>query len=267
MIKTQLYKINSVNDILLILFVFSVVVIVLLYVYNTIYELIINKGIRENIRKEGCIIRSAINYDASAEIDDGSCEYSRYITCNSNGQPNEDGYCICDPGYGGIDCNTYNGFDNIIILTNEVIFYGEEYIVNTVSLKLNRDTYLLPCIITINDLTLDEIYINYDNLNIPPLLGDTNPNNIYNTYFSVGDYIPDITIPSIEQINWPNPNRFIWGKYRYSITEEPIKIFQLTLKKNTNKTENIIFKYANDRFIDYIQYIFSITNGSLVINP
>tara|TARA_B100001094_G_C18191640_1_gene807691 strand:+ start:3145 stop:3897 length:753 start_codon:yes stop_codon:yes gene_type:complete len=214
--------------------------------------------------KEGCIVKKAINYDSSAKLNDNSCKYSREKSCNGNGEPDKNGYCNCDENFGGLDCDTFIGLNELMIENKKIAINNQNYIVNTFSLNIDDEGYLLPFFLTVNDLDIDDIYINNRTYNMPPLPNESDDTVIYNTYFSIGDESPNITMSGIENILWPDLNNSLWGKYAYSITNEPIKILQITLKETTNKTNSMVLKYGSGRFVNHRIYNLDVKDGYII---
>ena len=216
----------------------------------------------------GCRDFRGENYNPLATVDNGSCIYSRETSCNDHGDPNSvDTYCECDIGYGGRHCRREltNEYNNIVIESNNVVIDGEDYIVNTFSLIFDNDNNLLTNSITINNLDLDNIYINPNKNNMPPSIdgNEYEPNIIYNTYFSIGRFEP-YTSP-LGEPEWPNLNKWIWLRPNIiSVVDTPIRLFQLTLKPVTN-SGNILYEYGDTSIDEYLQFNFNIVNGKLIL--
>ena len=217
-------------------FIIILIIIVTIAFIAGIYFTFFHDGV---VDIRGCRSFRADNYNPRATINDGSCVFSRERSCNNNGDPTTNNNCSCDIGYGSRNCRKEIDYSNVLIESNNVIID----IVNTFSLIFNNDNKLLTNTISIEDLELDNIYINPNKNNNPPSRNENEPNIIYNTYFSINQYEPEI-YPN-GRPNFPNLDRVVWARSNISPTKgEPFKLFQLTLKPNTNQG-NILYEYAD----------------------
>lgn len=254
-------KNKGINKILIILLILFIVIIVSVILFGGSYYLLFQE---KQVNISGCKLFRAKNYNPKATIDDGSCIFTREDTCNGNGEPEElNPYCTCDDGYGGRNCkkSMENEYKNVTIKSESVFIDGVEYIVNNFSLSFNDEKKLLSNIITINDLELENIFINPEKNNYPPTSDETENNIINNSYFSIGYFEPEF----IEEPNWPNLNKFIWFRVNlFAPKNVPIQLFQLTLKADTNKG-NIVYEYGDSTLNDYLKFNFNIENGKLIL--